>query len=57
MKLSTLLMLLSSGLLTAVLLMLFGSEPLQLIGAGIVTVAAAVLFVIVRMVEKCAHSH
>jgi NADH:ubiquinone oxidoreductase subunit 6 (subunit J) len=57
MKLSTLLMLLSSGLLTAVLLMLLGTEPLQLIGAGIVTVAAAVLFVIVRMVEKCAHSH
>jgi NADH:ubiquinone oxidoreductase subunit 6 (subunit J) len=57
MKLSTLLMLLSSGLFTAVLLMLFGTEPLQLIGAGIVTVAAAVLFVIVRMAEKCAHSH
>jgi NADH:ubiquinone oxidoreductase subunit 6 (subunit J) len=57
MKLSTLLMLLSSGLFTAVLMMLFGNEPLQLIGAGIVTVAAAVLFAFVRMVEKCVHSH
>jgi NADH:ubiquinone oxidoreductase subunit 6 (subunit J) len=57
MKLSTLLMLLSSGLFTAVLMMLFGNQPLQLFGAAIVTVAAAVFFVLVRMAESCVDSH
>jgi hypothetical protein len=57
MKLSTILMLLSSGLFTAVLMMLFGNQPLQFVGAGIVTLAAAVLFVLVRMAESCVDSH